>query len=230
MTENELQSASLNEAFSKELINTSLDLTIDYSEVALDSIISDNIANEIPIVKSIVSLGRLGISIKQLHFTKKVLCFLREFHSRGSTDNFFEFKHKLITDQKFKYKVTEQIILIVDRLRTEQRSVLFAKLFIGHIQERYDWETFCYFSECLDSMQPIDIDVLEYLSTKDSDEIENIVVHSVDRYMLLASIERLKSFGFVGMKGLTWISTADDFKKEAFISSLGVIIYNAIRS
>ncbi|GAA0377272.1 hypothetical protein [Paenibacillus motobuensis] len=230
MTKNELQSESINEAFSKELINTSLDLTIDYSEVALDSVLSDNITSEIPIVKSIVSLGRLGISIKQLHFTKKVLCFLREFHSRNLTSNFSEFKQKLITDHKFKYKVTEQIILIIDRLRTEQRSVLLAKLFLGHIQEKYDWETFCYFSECLDSMQPVDIDILGYLSTKESDEIENIAIHSFDRYMLLGSIERLKSYGFVGMKGLTWISTADDFKKEAFISSLGVIIYNAIIS
>ncbi|WP_068785506.1 hypothetical protein [Paenibacillus phocaensis] len=171
----------------KHLINTGLDLTIDYSEVALDSIFNDDVTSEIPILKSIISLGRLGISIKQLHFTKKVLCFLREFHSRNSTDNFSDFKYKLITDEKFKYKVTEQIILIIDRLRTEQRSVLFAKLFIGHIQEKYDWDTFCYFSECLDSMQPLDIDVLGYLSTKESEEIGKIAIHSCDRYMLIAS-------------------------------------------
>ncbi|OMF10112.1 hypothetical protein MHI48_08000 [Paenibacillus sp. FSL H7-0942] len=224
MNENELQNVNINESFSKELINTSLDLTIDYSEVALDALLSDNITSEIPIVKTIVSLGKLGSSTKQLHFTKKVLCFLREFHSRNLTDNFCEFKNKLKTDDKFKYKVTEQIILIIDRLRTEKRSVLFAKLFIGHIQEKYDWETFCYFSECLDSMQPIDIDVLRYLFDKESDEIENIDVVLFDKYMLFASVERLKSFGFVGFEGMTWI----DSKRKAFISSLGIVLYNAI--
>jgi len=147
MNSDELQIVPINDAVSKELINTGLDLTVDYSEIALDSILSDDLISEIPIVKSIVALGRFGISIKQLHFTKKVLCFLKEFHSRSSTDNIVEFKNKLNTEQRFKDKVTEKIIIIIDRLRTEQRAVLLAKLLMGHIQEKYNWETFCYFSD-----------------------------------------------------------------------------------
>ncbi|MGW7160716.1 hypothetical protein [Paenibacillus taichungensis] len=123
MNINELHSVPINDAVSNELINTALDLTVDYSEIALDSLLSNDLISEIPIVKSIVALGRFGISIKQLHFTKKVLCFLKEFHSRSSTNNIVKFKNKLNTDQKFKDKVTEQIILMIDRLRTEQRAI-----------------------------------------------------------------------------------------------------------
>ncbi|KOR90358.1 hypothetical protein [Paenibacillus solani] len=229
MNIDELQSIPINDAVSNELINTALDLTVDYSEIAFDSLLSDDLIREIPIVKSIVALGRFGISIKQLHFTKKVLCFLKEFHSRSSTNNIVKFKNKLNTDQKFKDKVTERIILIIDRLRTEQRAILLTKLLMGYIHEEYNWETFCYFSECLDSMQLIDIAVLDNLLTKESVEIENIAVSTFDKYMLLASIERLKSYGFVGVKDLSFIGSKGEFNKVAYISSLGKIIYNTIK-
>ncbi|WP_145146988.1 hypothetical protein [Paenibacillus xylanexedens] len=228
MNNDELQSLPINDAVSKELINTSLDLTVDYGEMALDSFLNHDPISEIPIVKSIVALGKFGISIKELHFTKKVLCFLKEFHSRSSTDNIVEFKNKLNTDQRFKDKVTEQIILIIDRLRTEQRAVMLAKLLMGHIQEKYNWETFCYFSECLDSMQFIDIAVLDYLFVNEHAGIGNIDVTTDDKYMILASVERLKSYGFVGVQDLTFIGSSDEFKKEAYLSSLGKVIHNSI--
>lgn len=139
-----------------------------------------------------------------------------------------EFKNRLNTEQSFKDKVAEQVILVIDRLRTEQRAILFAKLFIGYIKEMYDWETLCYFSECLDSIQPIDIDILRELFNEASNEIENITVNTFDKYMLLASIERLKSYGMVGIEDLTWQSSIDQFKKKAYISSLGEIFHSAI--
>ncbi|MGY5343156.1 hypothetical protein ACXFAU_11980 [Paenibacillus glucanolyticus] len=228
MNINELQSVPINDAVSNELINTALDLTVDYSEIALDSILSNDLISEIPIVKSIVALGRLGISIKQLHFTKKVLCFLKEFHSGSASNYIAKFKNKLNTDQKFKDKVTEQIIVSIDRLRTEQRAILLAKLLMGYVHEEYNWETFCYFSECLDSMQLIDIAVLDNLLVEGAVEIENISVPTNDKYMLLASIERLKSYGFVGVNDLSFIGSKGEFNKVAYVSSLGKIIYNAI--
>lgn len=75
MNNRELQNTSINDAFSKELIDSSLDLATDYSEIALDSILNNDLISEIPVVKSIVALGKVGISIKEMHFAKKVLFF-----------------------------------------------------------------------------------------------------------------------------------------------------------
>lgn len=57
MNINEMQSVPINYAVSNELINTTLDLTVDYSEIALDSLLSNDLISEVPIVKSIVALG-----------------------------------------------------------------------------------------------------------------------------------------------------------------------------
>ncbi|WP_433922922.1 hypothetical protein [Paenibacillus taichungensis] len=229
MNNDELQNETINDAMYKELIHSSLDVAMDYGELAVDSILNYDVISELPIVKSIVALGRIGLSIKEKHFTKKVLCFLKEFHSKSSSENIMEFKNKLNTDQMFKDKVTEQIILVIDRLKTEQRAVLFAKLLIDLIQEKYDWETFCYFSEFLDLIQLIDIAVLSDLFIKSSNEIDNNAVTTFDRYMMLASIERLKLYGFVVVKDLAFIGPSDEFKKQAYISSLGTVFYNAIK-
>ncbi|MGW7160715.1 hypothetical protein [Paenibacillus taichungensis] len=77
-------------------------------------------------------------------------------------------------------------------------------------------------------MQLIDIAILDNLLVEGSVEIENISVPTIDKYMLLASIERLKSYGFVGVNDLSFIGSKGEFKKVAYVSSLGKIIYNAI--
>ena len=66
---------------SEELVETSMDLTIDYAELTLDTIFDGAILEEIPIIKTIVSTYKIGTSIRERHFAKKLAIFLKEFHA-----------------------------------------------------------------------------------------------------------------------------------------------------
>ncbi len=71
-------------------------MAIDYSEVAIDQILENEILSELPIVKTIYNTFKVGIALKERHFAKKILSFFREFHSGNiSGERHSEFVLKL---------------------------------------------------------------------------------------------------------------------------------------
>ena len=75
------RNASYEDIVNTGLSNPIVDLGIDYSEMGLDSFINSETVREIPVVKTIASLIKVGLSIKEWHFARKFLKFLERFHS-----------------------------------------------------------------------------------------------------------------------------------------------------
>jgi hypothetical protein len=153
---------------SKEITNKTLDLSIDFTEIALDQFISNNVLNEIPIVKSIVSFYNIGSSIIDRHNTKKILSFFQEFNNK-KIDNtkFNEFKHKFNTDQKYQNQVTETIILLNERFLQVEKSKILANLIIAHIENNLTWDELTDIIIVLDIIQPKAFSLIEELSKFD---------------------------------------------------------------
>ena len=157
---------SLTNALSKEIVNTSIDTSIDYAELTLDEILADDTLKEIPIVKTLMSIAKIGLNIKERFFVKKLLTFLRELHlQKIDTQRLEEFKGKFENEPKFKAKVTEQIMIYNDAFLNIEKSKILAKLFKSHIEGKFDWEHFNYLSVCLNNAHPKIFKFLEKLST-----------------------------------------------------------------
>lgn len=63
------------------LINPNIDTTINYIEFGFDSFVSEDFLKEIPLVQTIVGIAKGALKIREIHFAKKILTFLKEFHS-----------------------------------------------------------------------------------------------------------------------------------------------------
>jgi len=224
----DLPDFKLNEILSDGLCDTTVDLAIDYAEISFDSLVNE-IAEEIPFIKTIVSLGKAGLAVREMHFAKKILTFLKEFHSENlNQKKRNEFRKNMNSNIEYRNKVTNQIIVFIDRLVSKRKVKILSRLLIAHIDKEYDWSTFIDLSNCLDSMFLLDFDVLDVLYYEDSIKIENISIQEkeVDKYIILASIERLKTFGFIASKESTWESVADKLKEEIFLNGFGEKFYN----
>ena len=66
---------------SKALITNNFDNSLNYAEIGIDSFITDDVLKEIPLVKTVVGVVKSGLKVKEILFTKKILTFLKEFHS-----------------------------------------------------------------------------------------------------------------------------------------------------
>ena len=158
---------NLSECISLEIIKTSLDLGIDYAEIGMDEII-DGTLKEILFVKSIYSCGKIGYSIKERFFVKKLLTFLKEFHSKIlDEDKLNEFRNKFDTDTKYKTKVIENLLVYTDAFLNIEKSKIFANLFREYVNGKFEWMYFVCLADCLNS---INISAFDFL--KEMSEIE----------------------------------------------------------
>lgn len=156
------------EEVGKELLAPSIDLGMDYTEIGLDEFFGEGLLKEVPIVKTLVAVAKTGIAIRERFFIKKFLVFLRELHSGMQTEEDLKaFKEKFDSNSKFRNKVTEEVILIVDRLDSTKKARISAHLFRAHIQGEYDWDRYIALDSCLRNLQEVVYPVLEVMAKND---------------------------------------------------------------
>lgn len=166
---------------SNEIVSTSIDLATDYAELSIDEIIGEAFA-EVPIIKTLLAIGKIGINIKEKRFIKKLLVFLKEFHSGNVDPNELEkFKQKFNSDNKYRDKVTEHIVVFVDSFLQIEKSKIFAKLFHGYINSNYNWEYFSDLSAALEASQPGTLRYLQELAISNFEVPENHKARVVPR-------------------------------------------------
>lgn len=159
---------NLTEIIAAEIMDTSLDIVTDYSELALDDFLDDGILKEIPIIKTIYSIGKIGLSIRERFFVKKLFSFLKEFHSDELPEEAIRvFRVRFANDKHYRSEVTEQIMIYLDSFLALEKAKILAKLLNAHIAGYYDWAHFNHLSTCLNSIHPKSFLFLHKLSQYD---------------------------------------------------------------
>lgn len=160
-----MQQKSLIKSVSQELIEPTLDVAQDYAELGIEELIDSPIIEHVPIVKAVVALCKTGIAIRERHFVKKLLAFLHEFQSGGcQTPRAAEFRKRLQSDETFRNKVVEHLLVIIDRFVTVEKANILGHLFRAHVDGLFDWDGFMGASIALDLLQPDGITVLYALA------------------------------------------------------------------
>ncbi len=164
------------------------DILIDISEVGLDSIVDSELIKEVPVIKTIVSVYKLGHTLRERSYIRKLAKFLSEI-SNGKED-----KEKLeaylgrIANNRITFqRELEYVLIILDRFISEEKSNLLGKLYVAYIKREIDWKGFCQYSETIDRLligdfRCLHIDVRE---NKNRSEYE------------YSSLQRLEGLGLV---------------------------------
>ncbi|MCF7569644.1 hypothetical protein L3X37_14955 [Sabulilitoribacter arenilitoris] len=160
---------NLTNSFENEIFNTTSELSQDYAELALDSLTSESLLSEIPIVKSLVSFYKITSSIVDRHNVKKILVFLEEFHSKNIDENKLkEFKGKFKENPKHRNQVLETILLLNEKFIDTEKSKILANLFSAHVEDNLTWEEFIKMSFILTNLNPAGYKFLEKYVDKES--------------------------------------------------------------
>lgn len=146
---------SVSQELFHQLLNPTIDLSVDYSEIYLDDLIENEAIQEIPIIKSIVGLVKGGISINQFWFAKKLLTFIREFNQKSIDPEKLEnFKTKLNTDLKFGKRVAERLMIYIDRNIEITQTLIISNLFSAYVEENISFEQLNNILITLDKLNP----------------------------------------------------------------------------
>ena len=121
-------------SFKKSIISSDVkDIAIDYSEIAIDKIIDNDVLSEIPIVKSLLAVYKVGISIKERYTIKKMLKFLialEEIPEKEKSD----FLNKLSKNDKYSNDFLEKLLVILERLDDLEKATIIGNLFKATIK------------------------------------------------------------------------------------------------
>lgn len=123
----------------------------DMGEVALDSIIKTDVIKDIPILGIIYKIAKVGFSISDDIFFRKLQKFCQPYSKIGIKER-TEFITKLEKDEKLQQKVNDNLLIIINSINDIEKSVLLGKVFGEYVNERIDYDTWMIFSSAINNM------------------------------------------------------------------------------
>lgn len=180
------------ENFEKSLFDDSKDIIGDYLEIGIDSIIDDGILKEIPIVKTIVGVLKVGKNVHDRNLLKQTLVFINEFNRNEiRQDKIEEYKKRIENDPKKCEDELGRIILLLNNFIDREKSIMLSKVFKAYVDQLLNWNDFCEYSEIINRLFIQDFSFLQevYLG-RISDTTNRSDIYKV---------ERLNSLGIIGM-------------------------------
>ena len=147
----------LSQSLEHTLKNSDLqNVTIGLAEVFTDSLMKDGIAKDIPIIGTVIGLGRASIGIKEIMFLKKIISFISELKNISITKR-YEMIDKIDTSGKFRTRVGEKLLYIIDKCEDHEKTQLIAILFSAFLSEKISYEEFLRASHIVDQVMLEDL-------------------------------------------------------------------------
>ena len=156
MNENNLQYS-----FRESLKKYGQPLVIDILESGLDANLNEGVIKEIPFISTAVSLYHIGKTVKERYHVRKMIEFIQEINKGIITeDKLNEYKKKFDSQEKFRIKELEYIVIIVDRYIGYNKPVMLARLYRAYLDGILKWTEFLVYSEVIDRFLASDFSTL----------------------------------------------------------------------
>lgn len=129
-------------SFSSTISNSQLpDALIDISESSIDVLLDNPLVKQLPVVKTIAGIIQVGINIHDRLFLKKIVVFLAGIKNISPEE-----RKKTIdlidNSQKYRIKVGEKLLYILDANKDYEESEDTAKLFCEFIKENISYDEY----------------------------------------------------------------------------------------
>lgn len=200
----------------------SINISKDFLEMGLDSLIKDGVLRDIPIFGTLFSLTKIGLTIQDKILFKKIYYFLNELNHLGDEEK-REFIEKIESNTKYKNKVNESLLLIIERINDYTKSEYIGKLFAATILGKLDYVTFLKLSNIIDKCFCEDLENLIPIFEGKIREVEDIQIDELYNLGLLSN---------KGISGDTFLHNQDDnvpnTKIQFVINKYGKIIVELV--
>lgn len=116
-------------------------ITKDLVECAIDANLPESLLKEVPLLSTIISSFNAITNIKDRLFVKKLLTFLYELKSI-SEDEILDQIIKLEDSNKYRTKVGEKLLYIIDKCEDPDKASLTGLLFKSYLEKKIDYDEF----------------------------------------------------------------------------------------
>lgn len=128
-----------------------LDVSLDVADVGIDTLLSDGIIKELPIVKVVYAIITSGISIHDKLFLKKIISFLTSIKDVSPAK-----RQKMITaidsSKKYRIKVGEKLLFVIDSCNDYEVAELVGVLFRAYLIQELSYDEYLLATETISNM------------------------------------------------------------------------------
>lgn len=130
-------------------------------EFTLDMFLKDGTFKDFPLFSGVSSVYRIGKSIGEFAHYKKLIAFINAINN-GIVDEQkrSDYAYKIKTNEQFRNKEMEYILVLIDRYVGTDKPVMLAKLYLAYLDEKILWVEFTMFAEVVDRFLPMDYNML----------------------------------------------------------------------
>ena len=183
-------------AFRQSIFNDSLaDGVANIAEVGIDSIMSDGLLKDIPIVNLLLNASRTLKAIHERNLLKNTALFLDAVNSQKIDDKKVQAYKKKLLNEKTAERELGRVIVLLDQYVDNIKAQMLGKLFCQYIDRDYSWDKFCELSDILNRLF---LDDMPFLYSIFGSEGRQAIYHI---YKIPYNIKRLESIGLVELFG-----------------------------
>ena len=155
MNDNNNETGMSIKSFTEALFTSELkDISIDVSELALDSLFRDNsVLREIPIVKTAIAILKVGGTIQQKFDFQKQLAFLSQLQKGNVDPNEIRRRNTAYYNHEVWFqREVENLVIYLSRYASVNKAKIQAVLYMDLLNKRIEQP---FFEECLDILDRI---------------------------------------------------------------------------
>lgn len=146
-----MDNQSLALAFGNSLTEEASEIAGEYVELGLDALTEDGLFKELPFVSSVVTVYRIGKSLRERHHVAKLISFLNEIN-KGIADEEKrqQYREKFTSNENFRNQELEYLLVLIDRYISFDKPQMLAKLYLAYLDGTIIWEEFTMYAEIID--------------------------------------------------------------------------------
>jgi len=197
--------------FNDSLIINSTDIIGDYLELGIDSILENEILKEIPIFKSLLSVGKISKNIRERNCLKNLAVFINELNSGNiDAEKLRLHQEELKRNSKKAEKELGRVLIILDQTIDNIKASILGKLYKAYINQVVDWDMFIEFSEITNRLYINDLKILALIYNGNMNDTSN----RADLYR----VERLNSLGVIGLAPKSIVIGTGHSRQDSYIT------------
>lgn len=220
-----MENRDLPHALCDSITDETKSIVINISEIGLDSILGDGLLKEVPLLSTVTSLYKIGYTIKERHYIKKLAKFVQALNNGLAGDVQRKmFRDKILHDQKKSKKELEYILILVDRYISDGKSTIIAKLYLSYLDSKLNWEEFSVYSEVTDQLFINDLNFLRKEGNQIIPEVSSDVALRLTSTGLLFEVHEIPEFD-VKEDGILYYKTNAKKNEKVFSRTIFGIKY-----
>jgi hypothetical protein len=173
--------------------NAAIDAAADVAELALDAALNEGLLKDIPVFGWIMRGYRAVIDVRDRILLKKIALFLNSLNQIDEKQR-LAFVNRILRNDAEKRKFGEQIILLLDRQESFDKSTFLGTIFVAYLRSEIERWEFDAIAAGIDTASIIDLnDLLSGYRKYIEDEREfNLMLHG--------TLQRLVPAGFSSIR------------------------------